>query len=131
MEDNAVHAEVRHRESDSLVSLMQLCIICKGLTWPIGVMRKIEQARRSFAARMSCSAIARQIGRSRNAVIAWIGVAGADGKRDDYLPGRNEHFAELRQCIVKRERKLDGCDAGNGHADNMALTSPQRNLVAA
>ena len=34
---------------------------------------------------------------------------------DDYPSGRNEHFAELRQWIVKRDRKLDGCDAGNGH----------------
>ena len=37
----------------------------------------------------------------RHAALTW------DGKGDDYLSGRNEHLAELRQWMVKRDRKLD------------------------
>jgi hypothetical protein len=51
-----------------------------------------------------------------------------NGKEDDYLSWRNEHFAELRQWIVKRDRKLDGCDAGNGHA-LMTWRLPRRSKI--
>jgi hypothetical protein len=37
-------------------------------------------------------------------------------------------LAELRQWIVKRDRKLDGCDAGNGHA-LMTWRLPRRSKI--
>jgi hypothetical protein len=42
--------------------------------------------------------------------------------------GANKHFAELRQWIVKRDRKLDGCDVGNGHA-LMTSRLPRRSKI--